>query len=129
MNITTIELPIYDIEIVIIINNWEEASKKFKLKFTEEEYEAEAWTIYNAPYLSDSEIFMLFKDDSLDYNTMIHELTHCISGICKLRGIGLDIENDEPIAYLQGYVGQKLFEFRDKYLAKNLEVKQKLLPL
>lgn len=116
MNITTIELPIYDLEIVIIIDKWQEANKKFKLRFTESEYEAAAWTIYDEPYLSGSEIFMLFKEDSLDYNTILHELTHCISGVCKLRDIKLDKDNDEPIAYLQGYIGEKLLKFRDKYL-------------
>ena len=119
MNITTIELPIYDLEIVVIIDKWEEANKKFKLRFTEAEYQAEAWTIYDEPYLSHSEIFMLFKESALDYNTLLHELTHCISGVCKLRGIKLDENNDEPLAYLQGYIGEKLLNFRDKYFQLN----------
>lgn len=124
MNITTIELPIYDLELVVLINSWEEANKKFKLGFKETDYSACAWTIYGEKCQSDSEIYLLLKDGYLDDKTILHELYHIISGICELRCIKPDPVNDEPLAYLQGYIGQKLFEFRDKYIEKSLEVKK-----
>lgn len=113
MNITTIELPIYDLDIVIVINDWQEANKKFNLQLTEEDYEAVAWTIYE---VNDHEIYMLLKDNQFKYIT--HELFHVISAICKMRGIIMEPENDEPLAYLQGYIAEKIFLFRDKYLSK-----------
>lgn len=115
MNITTIELPIYYLDIVVIIDNWDIANKKFKLQLKEQDFGGKALTIEDDD-LSLGEIYLLLKSDSLDYWTICHELFHLISAICKVRGIKMDVENDEPLAYLQSYIGQEIFNFRDKYL-------------
>lgn len=114
MKITTIELPIYNLDIIVIINDWQEANRKFKLQFREEDYEVCAWTIYDEPYIDNNEIFLLLRQPYLDNETILHELIHVISGICNRRGIVMDPTNDEPLAYLQGYIGNKILEFRDK---------------
>lgn len=119
MKVTTIELPIYNLEIVIIINGWEEANKRFKLGFTERDYQACAWTIYGEKVQTDDEIYVLLRDGYLDYSTILHEQLHIMSGLCELRNIKMDPNNDEPLAYLQGYIGSKIFEFRDKILANS----------
>lgn len=116
MKITTIELPIYDLQLVVIIDSWEEANKKFKLNFSEDDYNCCAWTIHNEPGMSNSEVYLMLRDPFVDYGTIMHEMIHVISAICELRNIAFDTQNDEPIAYLNGYIGQKVFEFRDKHL-------------
>lgn len=125
MNITTIELPIYYLDIVVIIeSDWLQVSKKFKLGITEVDLQANAWTIHDEAG-DENEIFLLLKPSALDYWTITHELMHIITKICICRAITMDAQNDEPLAYLQGYIGQKLFEFRDKFIQKHLEVQNK----
>ena len=117
MNITTIELPIYNLDIVFIIqDNWEHYNKKFKLNLDSDELQAHAVTTVHSEYKEKHELFLLLKPKYLDYNTLCHELMHLVMYICELKGIRPEQDNDEPLAYLQGYLAEKLFIFRDKYL-------------
>ena len=101
--------------ILVIDDNFVAANKKFKLTLTEPEMEFEAWTIDRD---ETQEIFCLFKSDKLSFDNMLHELMHVIMAICKLKGIKPDCKNDEPLAYLQGYVGNEILKFREEYLKK-----------
>lgn len=130
MKVTTVELPIYDIDLVVIVDSsFEPANKKFKLELEDEWLTAHALTYCDyekeKKVHEKSEIYLLIKDYDFSYNTVSHELFHIISVICELRDISMDKGNDEPLAYLQGYVGEKILTFRDKYL----EEKKKALPL
>lgn len=118
-NITTIELPIYRADIVVIIDNWEEADKKFKLDLEKEDLKAHAITWLDPVYKKKHEIFVLLKTEFLDYNTVCHELYHIVMFVCEAKGIKPDLENDEPLAYLLGHIAEKLFAFRDKWIREN----------
>ncbi len=122
MQITTIELPIYDLDIVIVINDWDQLitilKKRFAVKLTQDHYDACGLTIYNEPGIDDNEIWLLLKKPYLNTWTVCHELMHIISGICELRGIVMDPKNDEALAYLQGYIGERVFEFIEKSKTK-----------
>lgn len=115
MNITTIEIPLYYLDVVVIIDDWEQANKKFKLDIKESEYNADALTIED-DNTSLNEVYLLLKSNYLDYWTIIHELMHLVSAICKLKGIKMDPKNDEPLAYMQAFLGQEILKFRDKHL-------------
>lgn len=113
---TTIELPIYCTDIVMTIDNdWHDVNKKWKLELDEEDYLAHAITLVNPVYTTKHEIYVLFKPQYLDYNTICHELMHVVMYVCDIKGIIPDTDNDEPLSYLQGYIGEKMFEFRDKF--------------
>lgn len=119
-NITTIELPIYITDIIVIIDNWEESDKKFDLYLERDDFKAHALTWLYPEYEKKHEIFVLLKTDFLDYNTLCHELYHIVMYVCEAKGIKPDEDNDEPLSYLQGYIAEKLFAFRDKYLKEKL---------
>lgn len=117
MNITTIELPIYELDIVTVISDdFSTVNKKFRLSLTEEDFDVHALTLLHPEYRGRHEVYLILKPKYLDYNTVCHELEHIVMYICQAKGISPDPENDEPLAYLQGYIGQKIFEFRDKYV-------------
>jgi len=118
MKITTIEIPIYELDIVIVIDtSWEVANKKFKLGLDEDDLKAHAWTNLHPDYNGRHEVYVLLKPNYLDNNTLLHEIYHLISWIAIAKGFTLDANNDEPQAYLQGYLGSKILEFRDGYLS------------
>jgi hypothetical protein len=126
MNITTIELPIYHLDIVILISDsWETYNKKFKLNLDSEYLSAHAVTTVHPEYKEKHEIYLLLKPKYLDYNTLCHELMHLVMYICDLKGIRPEQDNDEPLAYLQGYLAEELFKFRDLFITKSLEANQK----
>lgn len=127
MQVTTIELPIYEIDLVIVVDkDWEKANKKFKLELEPNWLKAHALTYCDLEAdTTKAEIYLLIKDYDFSYNTVSHELFHIISIICDLRDINMDKGNDEPLAYLQGYLGEKILNFREKYL----EMSKQALPL
>jgi hypothetical protein len=57
---------------------------------------------------------MVFQEDELSVNVVFHEIIHAVNYLCITRGIAHDIENDEPQAYLAGYLGERLFIFLAK---------------
>ena len=116
MKTTTIELPIYENNIIVIIDSWEEANQQYDLNFTKEDYTADGWTIHNHGNLDSEDILVMLKTDTANYSIICHELFHCVSAVCSKKGIKMDIENDEPLAYLQGYLADKIFQFVDSQI-------------
>lgn len=118
MKITTIELPIYNVDIVIIISTeWQVVKKKYDLDMDADDLGTCAMTLmYPGDKNNVSEIYLVLRPEYLDYNTILHELLHVVFCVCDLKSIKADVNNDEPLTYLQGYIGEKLFEFRDKYI-------------
>ena len=131
MEITTIELPIYYTDIIFIIDHdWTAASKKLKLDLSQDDLKAHALTLDNSDnYITEYEIYLLLKPGFLDINTLMHEVMHIVMYICMFKGIHPDPANDEPLAYLQGYIAEELFKFREKYFQKQLQQTIKELPL
>ncbi len=123
MKITTIELPIYNIDIILIIaDDWSLVKKKYDLDLDPEDLGTCAITLlYPGDKNTISEVYLLMRPEYLDYNTLCHELLHIVFCVCDLKSIKADINNEEPLTYLQGYIGEKLFEFRDKYNNENKE--------
>jgi hypothetical protein len=115
MKVTTIDLPIYPMDIVVIIDkDFREANKKYKLGFTEKELTYTcAWTV---DCEENQTVYVLLGTEDLTYDTVSHELVHVLSAVCKMKGMKYDIHNDESMAYLAGYIGQRIFDFRDKHL-------------
>lgn len=54
-----------------------------------------------------SKYYMLINEEFLSYNTICHELLHCTYAIAYDRGI----HEEEARAWIQGEVGQQIFDF------------------
>jgi hypothetical protein len=115
MRVKTINLPIYDLDIVVIINDWVEANKRLKLGIEDDDLmNAQAWSIENFVDTR-GELYLLYRDGFLDNGTLIHEIVHCVLEICDNRGIVVDFQNQEPVTYLAGYIGEQVFAVVEKY--------------
>lgn len=133
--IKTFEIPIYFIDVILVIHDdFELIDKKYKLNLREgfdgdDPNECHALTCIHPKYNEKSEIYVLFKPKWLDIDTLSHEITHIISNISVLKGIVLDPSNDEPLAYLTGYITKQLtaniVAYMDKY---GMDVRKFLLP-
>ena len=60
---------------------------------------------------------MIFRRNALSYGSVGHEIAHCAGYIAKYLGIRYDPDNDEPFAYLIGW----LSDFTYGHLPKNLK--------
>ena len=128
-NVKVIAVPIYELDIIVHIeSDFNVANDLYGLNLKEDYTEGEdinrpyAWSVNACDKSKPSRgtIYLLLKPEHLDYNTILHELMHIIMMICTERGIEPDPANDEPITYLQGWVGEHILNFTDEYKKKNL---------
>ncbi len=118
MFVRTIEVPIYCLDIVVsVVSDFEEINTKFKLDLEPQEG-AKAFC-FASDHIGKLEIYLGFHPDYLDHDTILHELVHVIAYLCKHRDIKFDPDNDEPIAYFFGYVGERILQIIEKY--KNIK--------
>lgn len=123
--VRTLEIPIFYIDIIVIIHsNINEVDVKFKLGLKDAFYpddpnECHAVTCNGPVYEDKSEIYVIFKPKFLSADTFAHELTHIMNFICIAKGMNPSSADDEPYAYLQGYVVKRLMEPIMKYMDDN----------
>lgn len=55
-------------------------------------------------------VWAVFTKERICHNTIAHEAVHVLNFIYKSRGIMLDLSNDEPQAYLSGWISEKIYE-------------------
>jgi hypothetical protein len=51
--------------------------------------------------------------EDIDYGIIAHEVVHLVNSVFKEVGIQLDLDNDEPQAYLTGYIMKQICNFLD----------------
>lgn len=53
-----------------------------------------------------------------DHSVIAHEIVHAASYTFEHAGIKMDVENDEPFAYLVGWLTKKVYEVIDEHNSK-----------
>jgi len=114
---TTIKLPTYSCQVVIIITDQlrtesDKIYKKYKLKYEEEEGENEGILI--SPEID--KYFLLVDIKYLSHNTIAHEIYHAVVRVTEDRGI----VDEEAQAWLCGHLSGVTYKFLEK---KNLTIK------
>ena len=106
MRKTTIEIPIYQCKLTIILDK--------DLSYVTEKYKTLDLSNYGAVTMripdKHSEYIIAFE--YIEGSIIAHEIVHLVNYIFKDRGVKLDIKNDESQAYLTGW----LFKEIDKFL-------------
>jgi len=98
MKIKIIDIPIYFGSLVVIkTDSFKEVNEKYNTEAGDDLYEAV--------------VFESKKDDHLvvaikraDWSIIAHEVVHLVNAIFLICGIELDRINDEPQAYLTGWI-------------------------
>jgi hypothetical protein len=85
---------------------------------------------YNLDINLDDYDAFVFSDNSKDefiicfseykFSTAVHEIIHVVNDIFKSRNIELDLDNDEPQAYLAGWVAKELNTFMNEFLRSTI---------
>ena len=122
--VKTFEIPIYCADVILVIHeDFEEIDEKYKLELQDEfgdsPNNAMAITHVNSDEKGKLEIYILLKPSCLDIDTVAHEILHVINWICVEKGMEHDINNDESLAYLQGYIMGKVGSAIGTYIEKN----------
>lgn len=109
-----IKVPIYFGDLVMLqTNKFEKVNKSYNSNFTKDDNK-----IYDAVVFKDSkkhinQYVVVFRKNP-DYTVIAHETVHLVNAIFKDHGIELDLDNDEPQAYLTGWIFNKIDKFLNK---------------
>ena len=102
----TINIPIYQCKLTIILDK--------DLSYVTKKYKTIDLSNYGAVTMripdKHSEYIIAFEYS--EGSIIAHEVTHLVNYVFKDRGVELDLNNDEPQAYLTGW----LFKEIDKFL-------------
>lgn len=105
----SINIPIYEVKINLYFTDNIGYVYNNILKFEEDKDTSQALSgTHNAA------LFIIFTYEYLDINTITHETFHILSEIMNSRDVKYDHYNDEPWAYLNGYINEKIFEICKK---------------
>ena len=109
-----IKIPIYFGNLVMLqTNKFQKVNKSYNSNFTKEDND-----IYDAVVFKDSKkhinqyVIVVRKNPS--YSVIAHETVHLVNAIFKDHGIELSLDNDEPQAYLTGWLFEKIDEVLNK---------------
>lgn len=107
-----IPIPIYVGVFVIVLSNSHKKVKKLIPQFKNK------WVFghsYYGNHQGKRAFFMILnfdrKSDKITHGAITHESTHISHMIAQIVGITPDFENDEPIAYLSGWITDRVYEF------------------
>lgn len=107
MKTTTITIPIFELQIIAVLDGWQEANTYFGFGMKPEEFDHQGLTMVDGD--QDSIIYILLKSEHK--SVLFHELYHVMSRICDHTGIIPDPKNDEALAHMQEFVGSELAKF------------------
>lgn len=106
-----IVVPIYS-SWIWVVSDKEECMRlsgtKLGVRLTEEDFYAEGMVIYG----NDCNVIWLPQNAAV--HTVVHECMHAVLNMCRVKGIQPDVNNQEPIAYLMGWITQAVVDARRK---------------
>ena len=115
----TIKIPIYFGYLnMILTDDFQAISDKYGFDMDMSGYEA--ITFVNE-HRGVSHFMVVFKPYT-SLKTICHETVHLVNRIMKSRGIELSYLNDEPQAYLSGWVFDQCYKFLNKELNNDAKV-------
>lgn len=124
LHINAIEIPMYRGYLVIIITNSEDKLLKHLPEFSSNYIYGHAWL---SSHKDKQAFYMVLNFDSaggnMTHGTIAHEALHITNFLADQKGFVPDFENDEPLAYIIGWVTDQAYKFIDK---KKFKVKTSL---
>lgn len=102
----TIDIPIYCCKLTLILDK--------DLSFVQSEYKTSDLSNYGAVVLHNESVnrhYIAAFTDKKHLSNIAHEVVHIKNNIFIDCGIPLDRQNDEPEAYLTGWLFEQILEF------------------
>jgi len=110
MGIAKIKIPIYRDKLILIqTKDFTNIPKKYKIrKFNASGYSGLCYRIYDKN--KSLSVVILVRENTTP-EIIAHESVHCVNYIYQENGIKLDLMNDEPQAYLLGWIIEQCHKY------------------
>jgi hypothetical protein len=97
---------------IIITESYDQISKKYEMDIDDETYSGVFF------YVKENDEYVIAIRE-VNWSVIAHEIVHCVNEIFINRGIQLDRHNDEPQAYLTGWITNQVDKFlKEKQINK-----------
>lgn len=116
MEVTKIPIPIYYGTLrIVITDSFKEATKTLNIDCQCYDPDTFGAFVNISSNGNGLDFFTVFFKPTLDHQLIAHEVVHLVNGIYRERHMNLDKENDEPQAYLTGWVTEQIYKTFIKY--------------
>ena len=105
-----ITVPLYGVQ-VVICSTADAADKKFGKGFLYRNYTAQVSVVTCPKYQIDMVAICFSSPDSYNAECLTHECVHAAWRILELVGITVSVDNQEPLAYLAGWLSRQVNNF------------------
>ncbi len=103
-----IKIPIYFGDLILIqSDDFEGLSEKYELK----DLPAFDAVVFPKHLKNGYTVYYLIVKEEVHPKIIAHEVVHIVNNIYHDRGIDLDVLNDEPQAYLTGWVTEQCYKY------------------
>lgn len=104
----TVKIPIYFGDLIIMqVKNWDKINKKFGFNVGNDN----VGIAFSRTTKKGKSKYYFCSVRKYDLEIAVHESVHLCNYIFKDRGIDLDLINDEPQAYLTGWIFKQINNF------------------
>jgi len=111
MRTKRIPIPIYFGQLQIVItDNFTEASKKMKVDHGDVDPDSVGAFVNVSSHGNGLDFFTVFFKPDASHGLIAHEVVHLVNGIYSERHMELDKQNDEPQAYLTGWITDQIYK-------------------
>ncbi len=99
-------MPLYGITVGILITDDLSTVKSYYKDFSGDKVSSHC-VFYE--HKGDDVVIVILNPNSLTHPSIAHEVYHATSFVCLSRGIVADFNNDEPMAYIAGWLTDKVY--------------------
>jgi hypothetical protein len=99
-------MPIYGITVGFVLTDSVEDVKSYYPEFNSTRINGHCLSF---EHKGDDVVVIVINPKTATHGTIAHEIYHATSYICLSRGIVADFNNDEPMAYIAGWLTNKFY--------------------
>lgn len=108
--IKEVTVPLYGVQ-VFICSSSESADKKYGAGFLYKNYGAQVTVVDNQKTGVSEVVITFLSPDSYNAEALTHECVHAAWRILELVGVRVSVGNQEPLAYLAGWLSRQVNNF------------------
>lgn len=123
----SVDIPIYDIDLVVMVGDDIPALKKQLEELVKEDLRYkldELWNQHDISlkgyYTHNDPLKVIYMSETEDYHEFIsvlsHEILHAVFNIAKYVGLKYSDKSEEAYTYLTGYITREIYKQLDEYI-------------
>ena len=109
------DVPFYHSDLILVFSNdFKKTALDLKLNIGDDDLNDYGAFVFPSKNKNNFQLYYVFFNQNPSHCSIAHEITHLVNYILKDFHIKHDFDNDEPQAYLTGWIADKIYFAKDK---------------